>query len=480
MSDEFKKQTEELEEAEVITNIEEIKASIEETQTSIVELIEEKKFSTAKQMLEELNAVDIAELFDDASHENTVRLFRLLNKDVAAEVFSYMDTEPQQQIIEAMTDQELRTVLDEMYLDDTVDIMSEMPANIVSRLIRNAPADMRGFINQFLNYPEDSAGSIMTIEYVELGADMTVEAAFNKIRATAPDKETIYTCYVTGNGHELEGVITVKQLLLAPLDAKIADLMDTHEFFAHTHDAREDVALNFSRYGLLAMPVVDSENRLVGIVTVDDAMDVLEEEATEDIEKMAAITPTDKPYLKLGIFEIWRKRIPWLLILMVSSTFTGKIISSFEAALAIVPVLTAFIPMIMGTGGNASGQASVTVIRGLALDEIRMRDILRIMWKELAVSVLAGVALGLVNLLKIFILDNLVFEMGITLEVAIVVSLTLTVVVIIAKIVGGALPVLAKRLGFDPAVMANPFITTIVDTLALLIYFGIATIALNL
>lgn len=452
----------------------------EETKINIVDLLDMKRFGDVKRKLSELNSVDIAELLNDVSHENTIRLFRLLDKDVAADVFAYMDTDSQQQLIEAMTDKEIRDVLNDMFLDDTVDLLGEMPASIVSRLLRICPADMRGPINQYLNYPDGSAGSIMTIEFVDLKADMTVSAAFDKIRETAIDKETIYTCYVTDTQRILKGVVSVHQLLLAPLDKKISELMDTHEIFAYTHDSREDVALNFSKYGLIAMPVVDTENRLVGIVTVDDAMDVLEEETTEDIEKMAAITPTDKPYLKSSVFEIWKKRIPWLLLLMVSATFTGKIIASFETALAVVPVLTAFIPMLMDTGGNAGGQASVTVIRGLALDEIRMKDMLKIVWKELRVAAFAGIALGVVNFVKIILVDNLLLNSGVPTNVAFVICVTLVLVVIIAKLIGCTLPMLAKSIGFDPAVMASPLITTIVDALALLVYFRIATAVLNL
>ena len=452
----------------------------EEEKINIVDLLDMKKFSQVKKELSELNPVDIAELLSDVSHENTIRLFRLLDKDMAADVFSYMDTDSQQQLIEAMTDKEIREVLDDMFLDDTVDLMGEMPANIVSRLLKNSTPDMRGLINQYLNYPEGSAGSIMTNEFVDLKADMTVGEAFDKIRATAIDKETIYTCYVTNTQRILEGVVSVHQLLLNTLDKKISELMDTHEIFAYTHDSREDVALNYSKYGLIAMPVVDTENRLVGIVTVDDAMDVLEEETTEDIEKMAAITPTDKPYLKSSVFEIWKKRIPWLLLLMVSATFTGKIISSFESALAVVPILTAFIPMIMDTGGNAGGQASVTIIRGLALDEIRMRDILKIIWKEFRVALLAGIVLGAVNFVKIQLVDNILFHSDVSMQIALIICVTLAVAVVIAKLIGSTLPILAKRIGFDPAVMASPFITTIVDALALLVYFKIATAVLGI
>lgn len=452
----------------------------EEGKVNVIELLAEKKFSQVKLALTELNEVDIAEMFYDLSDEDILRLFRLLDKDVAAEVFTNMESDLQKRLIGVMSDRELREVLDDMFLDDTVDLMGEMPANIVNRLLKNSAPDMRGLINQFLKYPEGSAGSIMTIEFVELKKDMTVGTAFDKIRENAIDKETIYTCYVTDESHILLGAVSVHQLLIAPLDKKIAELMDSHEIHAHTSDAREEVALNFSKYGLIAMPVVDAENRLVGIVTVDDAMDVLEEETTEDIEKMAAITPTDKPYLKSSVFEIWKKRIPWLLLLMVSATFTGKIIASFEAALAVFPMLTAFIPMIMDTGGNAGGQASVTIIRGLALDEIHMRDIIKIVWKELRVAVFVGIVLSVVNFGKIFLVDNLILGSEVSINVAAIICITLAITVVIAKIIGSTLPILAKRIGFDPAVMASPFITTIVDALALLVYFKIATIALGL
>lgn len=448
--------------------------------SEIEELLEQKKFSSVKSELEALNEVDIAELLDELSKENALRLFRLLSKDVAADVFSYMDSQTQQSVIEAISDKELRDVLDDMFLDDTVDLFGEMPANLVSRLLLNAPKDMRVYINQYLSYPEDSAGSIMTIEFVDLKSEMTVAEAFDKIKATALDKETIYTCYVTDRFRILEGVVTVHQLLLADRNTKISELMDTHAIHAHTHDKKGDVAQNFSKYGLLAMPVVDSENRLVGIVTVDDAMDVLEDEVTADIETMAAVSHTEKPYLKQSVWRIWKNRIPWLLLLMVSATFTGKIISSFESALAVFPTLTAFIPMLMDTGGNAGGQASATIVRGLALDEIKMSDIFRILWKEFRVSLLVGAALSIVNFIKIILVDNLLLGSNISFDIAFVICITLFSAVIIAKLVGCSLPIAAKKIGFDPAVMASPFITTIVDALALLVYFAVATAILGL
>lgn len=448
--------------------------------TEIEELIEQKKFLTVKSELESLNVVDIAQLLDEVSKESAVRLFRLLGKDIAADVFSYMDPQTQQSVIEAISDKELQEVLDDMFLDDTVDLFGEMPANLVSRLLRNAPKDTRIYINQYLSYPENSAGSIMTIEFVDLKSEMTVAEAFDKIKTTALDKETIYTCYVTNQFRVLEGVVTVHQLLLADRDAKISDLMDTHAIHAHTHDNKGDVALNFSKYGLLAMPVVDSEDRLVGIVTVDDAMDVLEDETTADIETMAAVSHTEKPYLKQSVWQIWKNRIPWLLLLMVSATFTGKIISSFESALAVFPTLTAFIPMLMDTGGNAGGQASATIVRGLALDEIKMNDILRILWKEFRVSLFVGIALSVVNFIKIILVDNLLLGSNVGYDVALVICITLFCAVVIAKLVGCTLPIAAKKIGFDPAVMASPFITTIVDALALLVYFAVASAVLGL
>lgn len=446
----------------------------------VIELLEGKQFGKVREVLSEMNNVDIAELFDDVSKENAIRLFRLLNKDDAADVFSYMEPDAQQQILEAMSDKELREVLDDMFLDDTVDMLGEMPANLVSRLLKNTSVDTRVYINQLLNYPDDSAGSIMTIEFVDLKADMTVEEAFAKIKETAIDKETVYTCYVTDRFRILEGVVTVHQLLIADRSAIISDLMDTHAIIAHTHDKREDVALNFSKYGLLAMPVVDGENRLVGIVTVDDAMDVLEKEVTEDIETMAAIVHADKPYLRQSVWQIWKNRIPWLLLLMISATFTGKIISSFEDALAVFPALTAFIPMLMDTGGNAGGQASATIVRGLALDEIRMEDIFKIWWKEFRVSLMMGVTLAVVNFLKILVVDNMILGSNISLEIGAVICVTLFTAVVIAKLVGSTLPIVAKKIGFDPAVMASPFITTIVDALALLVYFAVASAVLGI
>lgn len=440
---------------------------------TITELLEEKKFSHAREILCDMNPADIGELFNELDEKQFVLAFRLLPKELAAEAFVELDPDLQEQLIVGFSDNELREVLDELFLDDTVDLVEEMPANVVKRILSHTDSDTRKMINSILKYPKDSAGSLMTIEYVSLRTGMTVEEAFRRIRRTGIDKETIYTCYVTDDNRRLLGVVTVKALLLSDYEDVIDDIMEDNIICALTNDDKESVAQKFSHYGLIALPVVDSENRLVGIVTFDDAIDVLEEEATEDIEKMAAITPGDKPYIKTGVFETWLRRIPWLLLLMVSATFTGKIISSFENALAAQVALTAFIPMLMDTGGNCGSQASVSVIRGLSLGEIKIGDILRVIWKEIRVAVLCGVVLGVATFGKIMLLD------GLAVDVALVVSITLVATVLIAKVVGCTLPILAKCARLDPAVMASPFITTIVDALALLIYFQIAAALLG-
>lgn len=437
-------------------------------------LLKEKKYLQLKQMLKEENPVDIAGILEEMPAEMLPLVYRLLPKELAAEVFAEMDNDQQEILIQAFSDQELQDVLDELYLDDTVDIIEEMPANVVKRILRQTKPEVRKKINEILHYPEDGAGSIMTIEYVDLKKNMTVDEAFSRIRATGVDKETIYTCYVTNADRKLEGLVTVRELLLSPKSAIIGDIMETHVIAASTLDDKEQVANQLKKYDFLALPVVDQENRLVGIVTFDDAMDVLQDESTEDIEMMAAITPTGKPYLKTSTLDIWKKRIPWLLLLMVSATFTGKIIQVYEDALAAQVVLTAFIPMLMDTGGNAGSQSSVTVIRGLSLGEIRMTDIFKIIWKETRVALLCGLTLAIANFAKMMLLDRISFS------VSLVVGLTLVVTVAIAKITGGTLPILAKRVGVDPAVMASPFITTVVDALSLIVYFQIASALLPL
>lgn len=457
--------------------LEELKEIIEEAE----KLLEEKNFFAIKLLLQEMEPADIALVLEEFPDKKIGLLFRVLPKDLAAETFVEMESETQELLLSSFTDIEIKEILDELYIDDTVDIIEEMPANVVRRIINNSTNDARKTINEILKYPDDSAGSIMTTEYVRLEESITVEDALKRIRRTGVDKETIYTCYVTKPDRTLLGYVTAKTLLLSDDEQIISDIMETNLIVAYTDEDKEDVVKEMSKYDLLALPVVDKENRLVGIVTVDDAIDVLEEETTEDVEKMAAIIPSDKPYLSTSVFEIWKNRIPWLFLLMLSATFTGAIISSFEQKLAAVSALIAFIPMLMGTGGNAGGQSSVTIIRGLAVEEIRMGDILKIIFKELRVSLLCSASLAVVNFGKMLLIDNLLFKNpAITVEVALAVSLTLVLVVIVAKIVGCCLPILAKRVGFDPAVMASPFITTIIDAVSLLIYFNIASSILSL
>ena len=441
-------------------------------------LLGNKRYSSIKDILVTLNAADIAAIFAELEPEILPLLFRLLPKELAADTFVEMDPDQQQLLITRFSDTELKEVINELYIDDAVDLVEEMPANVVKRILSQADPETRKLINELLKYPEDSAGSIMTTEFVELGMGYTVEDAIKTIRRTGFEKETINDCFVTGPGRTLEGIISIRSLILAQDDDKVADIMDTNVVSVNTMDDQETVAQKFKKYDLTAMPVVDGvvdgENRLVGMVTVDDAIDVMEEEATEDIEKMAAITPSDKPYLKTGVFEIYKHRIPWLMLLMVSATFTGLIISSFEEALAAQLVLTAYIPMLMDTGGNSGSQASVTIIRGLSLNEIQFRDIFTVIWKEIRVAVLCGLSLSVVSFLKLMLLDR------VGMLVSLAVSLTLAVTVTIAKFIGCTLPMLAKKLGFDPAVMASPFITTVVDALSLLTFFSIAKAIIGL
>ncbi len=447
----------------------------------LLELVEQRKFRSLKELLSQMNEVDIAEFLDELDVEQEILVFRLLPKDTAAEVFTYLEnTEDQEKLIGALSDRELREVLDELYLDDTVDIIEDMPANVVSRILRNTDASTRSQINQLLNYPKDSAGSIMTTEFVFLHPDATVEESFARIRSVGIDKETIYTCYVTQN-RVLLGVVTVRRMLLSSYETRIRDIMETNVLSVNTHEDKEDVAQLLNKYDLSAIPVVDGDNRLVGIVTFDDAMDVIEEETTEDFEKMAAILPSDKPYLKTGVLETWRSRIPWLMLLMLSATFTGIIITKFESALAACVVLTSFIPMLSGTGGNSGSQSSVAVIRALSLDEIDFSDLVAVVWKEIRVAVLCGVCLAAANFVKMMVVDRwLMHNPEVTPLVALVVCLTLVFTVLCAKVVGCTLPMAAEKLGIDPAVMASPFITTIVDALSLLIYFRFATLILGI
>ena len=409
-------------------------------------------------------------------------MFRLLPKEQAAETFVEMEPEAQQLLIQGFSDNELREVLDELYVDDAADLVEEMPANVVRRILTQADPEMRSSINQILRYPENSAGALMTMEYVSLRPDMTVEESILRIRRQGVDKETIYTCYVLSADRTLQGIVTVKDLLLAESDdTEIKEIMTENVISVTTQDDQEEVAKMFSKYNFLALPVVDTEKRMVGIVTFDDAMDVMEEEATEDMEIMAAMTPSEKSYLKSTPFDLYKHRIPWLMLLMVSATFTGMIISSFESALALLPALTAFIPMLMDTGGNCGSQSSVTVIRALSLDELELSDVFTVLWKEVRTAVLCGISLAAVCFLKVLLVDRLLMHNeSISLSVDLVICLALGVTVVMAKMVGCTLPLLAKRLGFDPAVMASPFITTIVDALSLLVYFLFAKTILGL
>ena len=448
---------------------------------ALLELVENRQFRQLKQELKAMNEVDIASFLEELAPELMLVVFRLLPKELAAEVFAYLeDSDDQQRLINALSDRELREVLDALYVDDTVDIIEDMPANVVSRILRNTDPDTRSQINTLLRYPKDSAGSIMTTEFVCLRPEDTVAQAFHRIRREGVDKETVYTCYVIRR-RELVGVVTVRRMLLAQEDTPIQDIMETRLLSVHTLEDREVVAQMFARYDLTALPVVDGDGRLVGIVTVDDAMDVLEEETTEDFERMAAIVPVDKPYLKTGVWETVRSRIPWLLLLMLSATFTGIILTGFESALAACVVLTAFIPMLTGTGGNSGSQSSVAVIRALSLGEVGLSDTLAVVWKEARVAVLCGLCLGGANFVKMLLVDRLLMgNPEVTVAVALVVCVALALTVVCAKVVGCLLPIGAHRLGIDPAVMASPFITTVVDALSLLIYFATATQVLGI
>lgn len=442
---------------------------IEEEIEEIRQLITDKKYSQVKAHLQEFNVADIADIFEELEGKEIPLLFRMLGKEEAAETFARMDSDSRKTLIEAMTDKEIKQVMDEIFLDDTVDIIEEMPANVVSKLLRNTDEETRKQINELLKYPKDSAGSVMTVEYVNIKKDMTVGEAIARIRKIAVDKETIYTCYVTEN-RVLIGVITVKELLMASDDERIIDIMEDSPISVNTHDDQEVVAKIFKHYDFLAVPVVDNENRLVGIVTVDDAIDVMEEEHTEDMAKMAAIMPLEEEndYFGMTVFSHAKQRILWLVVLMLSSTVSGAIITSYEAAFAAVPLLVSFIPMLMGTGGNSGSQSSTLIIRGIALDEIRFKDLPRVIFKEFRISILVGAILSILNGLRIVI-----FYKDITLGIVVGISLLFTIV--IAKLIGGALPMLAKKMGLDPAIMAAPLITTIVDTCSILIFFQIAT-----
>ena len=443
-------------------------------QEKILQLLEDRKYGEIAALVKDMNPADAAAMLQELPESKMPLVFRLLPKELAAETFAYMEGDAQEVLIQGFTDKELDEVIGEMFLDDAVDMIEEMPANVVKKILRHVDADTRKMINQVLNYPKDSAGAMMTMEYVDLKRRMTVEQAFERIRSTALDSETVYTCYVTDGRRKLEGVITVRELLLAPKDAVLLDIMETNVKFVTTHTDQEEAARLLSKYDFLALPVVDAEERLVGIVTVDDAMDVMQEEATEDMERMAAIAPSDKPYMKVSVFENWKKRAPWLLFLMISAAFTGSIITHFETALAANLVLSSFIPMLMSTGGNTGSQASTTIIRSLSLGEVRYRDIPQILLKESSTAVLCGVTLAVANFLKLMLLD----QVGV--PVALVVCLTILAVSLVANLLGSLLPLFAKRVGLDPTVMASPLISTILDAVSLVIYFNIAVAVLQI
>ncbi len=448
---------------------------------TLLRMLESKKYTTLRDILITMNPSDVAGIFNDLEEKQVPLMFRLLPKELAAETFVEMESDTQALLIQGFSDNELKEVLSELYVDDAADLVEEMPATVVRRILEQADPEMRSSINQILRYPENSAGSIMTTEYVALRPTMTVEESILRIRRQGVDKETIYTCYVIDTDRTLLGLVTVKDLLLCDDDeTKISDIMVTNLISVTTQDDQEEVARMFSKYNFLALPVVDKENRMVGIVTFDDAMDVMQDEATEDMEIMAAITPSEKSYMASSPFDLFKHRIPWLMLLMVSATFTGMIISSFEESLGALPILTVFIPMLMDTGGNSGSQSSVTVIRALSLDELRFKDIFSVIWKELRTAVLCGLVLAVLCFGKVMLVDRLLMgNPSVTVWVDVTVCLTLCVTVLVAKIVGCSLPLIAKRLGFDPAVMASPFITTIVDAMSLLLYFFFAKILLG-
>jgi len=436
--------------------------------------IQEGKFSKIREMAYELNVVDIARLLDELDEEKALIVFRLLPKEISVEVFSYMSTEQQQYIIESITDKEIKHIIDNLFMDDTVDMLEEMPANVVKRILMHVSADRRNLINQFLKYPENSAGSIMTIEYVDLKKEMTVREALEHVRKTGIDSESIDICYVMDQNRKLEGIIPLRELVLSDENTVIEDIMETNIISVNTHMDQEEVGNLFRKYDLLAMPVVDNENRLVGIITIDDVIDIIEYENTEDFQVMAAMEPSEEEYLKTGILTLARNRIVWLLVLMISATFTGRIIRHYEDVLASVVTLAAFIPMLMDSGGNAGSQSATMVIRGLALDEIRMKDLGKVVWKEFRVSLIVGAILSSVNFLRVYFLEKT------GLQIALTISLSLYFTIILAKLVGSTLPILAKKLKLDPAIMAAPMITTIVDAVALFTYFRIASLFLGL
>ena len=454
---------------------------VEEKNDELMELLDSRNMKKLRERMDEMQEFDVAEFLSSLTDNRMPMLFRLLSKERAAEVFANLDAPDQERIINSITDSELAGIVEELYVDDAVDMMEELPANVVKRVMRTATPETRNLINTYLHYPENSAGSIMTAEYVDLKKYMSVKEAFARIRRIGEDKETIYICFVTSAHRKLEGIVTVKDLLLADPDTVIEDLMDRNVIYAVTTEDQESVSEKFSDYDLMALPVVDKENRLVGIVTVDDIIDVMEQEATEDIQIMAGMTPSDKPYLRTGTGEMWRNRIPWLMFLMLSATFTSMILTAFEDRLAVQAGLVAFIPMLMGTGGNSGAQASTAVIRSLSLGDVEPRDVLRVMWKEWRVALLCGLTLASVNFVKMLLVDGkLLGNPNITVAIAATVSLSVVFIVMFAKVVGSFLPIAAEKIGVDPAVMANPLISTLTDAVSLLIYIQIAKLILKI
>lgn len=441
---------------------------------NLEKLLDEKRYKEAKKELNEINSSDVAELLEDIDSQEIIKVFKLIDKDKAAEVFSFLSVEQEAQIISLLSDKEAVSLLDEMYADDAADLIEEMPANVVKRLLQKCTSDTRNDINKLLNYPDNSAGSIMTVEYAELKENLTIKQAMEILKKEIEYYETVNICYVVDIQRKLIGFLQLKDIICANPEDLVKDVLNSGVISCKTTDDQEEVALMFQKYDLSAMPVVDSENRLVGIITFDDIIDVVQAENTEDIERMAAITSTHKPYLKVGIFETWKSRIPWLLLLMISATFTGKIIQSYESALASYVILTAFIPMLMDSGGNAGSQASVTIIRGISLGEVEFKDIFKIMWKEARVAILCGITLATANFVKLWLIDR------VALEVNFIVNITQIFTVFLAKLLGCTLPLIVKKMKLDPAVMASPFITTLVDACSLIIYFQVATIMLGL
>lgn len=440
----------------------------------IIELLKDNKLLEAKTKLIDLNVVDIAQLFEEIDKENVVKTFRILPKDIAADVFSYLNYDEQRVIIESITDSEISNIINDLFVDDAINLLEEMPANVVKKILENAEEHKRTVINQFLNYPLNSAGSAMTIEYVDLKKEMTIEEAIKHIKKTGVDKETIDTCYVIDKDRRLEGVLSIRTIILSPNEAKIKDVMESKVICVNTVDDQETVANIFKKYDFTAMPVVDKENRLVGIITIDDIVDIIEQENTEDFQKMAAMEPSEEEYLKTNVFSLAKHRIIWLLVLMISATFTGNIIKKFEDVLQSVVILAAFIPMLMDTGGNAGSQSSTLIIRGLALGEIKLNDFMKVIWKELRVSSIVAVVLSVVNFLRLYLLE------GTDIYISITVCISLFCTVILAKVIGGVLPIIAKKFKLDPAIMASPLITTIVDAFALIIYFTTAKVLVGI